>query len=107
MGSAVTPGVQLGPLGGGTGDGTGEGSVGLVGAVGEGSVELVGAVGEEPPHATANRVTTAITLRIIEEVLGSRETAPLEQYRGIDNLGRSRHVDDSAAVDHPTRISVW
>ncbi len=74
---------------------------------GEGSVELVGAVGEEPPHATANRLTAAITLRRIEELLGSRETAPLEQHRGINNQRRSRHVDDGAAVDHPTRISVW
>ena len=96
----MTLGVQLDPLCGGPPDVAGEG-------MGEGPVELVGAVGEEPPHATANRLTAAITLRIIEELLGSRETVPLEQYRGIDNQGRSRHVDDSAAVDHPTRISVW
>ena len=74
---------------------------------GEGPVELVGAVGEEPPHATANRLTAAITLRRIEELLGSRETAPLEQYRGINNHRRSRHVDNGAAFKHPTRISVW
>ena len=38
---------------------------------------------------------------------GQSRDRPLEQYRGVDNQGRSRNVDDGAAVDHPTRISVW
>ena len=57
MGSPVTLGVQLDPLGGGPPDVAGEG-------MGEGPVELVGAVGEEPPHATANKLRAAIMLRI-------------------------------------------